>query len=141
MIKFMLLAYLAVVSFILGMVFASPMFFAVTVFAVAVIPVLLFFPSLGDSPLIGLGLLAAMLVPSASFAQSIDATSMFGLMRIVEGIPPWIAAITAVVTAANGITILTPTRSDDKIVNGALRVLNILAGNFGMNRNGDDFRR
>ena len=50
----------------------------------------------------------------------------------------WIAAITTVVTAANAITVLTPTKVDDKIIGGALRLLNILSMNFGRNKNADD---
>jgi hypothetical protein len=33
---------------------------------------------------------------------------------------------------------LTPTKTDDKYVSMALRVLNILAGNVGKNKNADD---
>jgi len=50
----------------------------------------------------------------------------------------WILALTAVVTAATAITALTPTKTDDKIINKILRVLNILAGNVGKNKNADD---
>ncbi len=47
-------------------------------------------------------------------------------------------AFTTVVTAATAITIITPTKKDDKIVNFILRILNFLAGNFNKNRNADD---
>jgi len=50
----------------------------------------------------------------------------------------WIAAIASVVTAATGITMLTPTKTDDKVINFVLRILNMLAGNFGKNKNADD---
>ncbi len=53
-------------------------------------------------------------------------------------IDAWIAAATALVVAANGITVLTPTKVDDKFVNMLLKVLNFLSGNFGKNRNADD---
>lgn len=52
--------------------------------------------------------------------------------------PAWLAAITSVVTAATLVTALTPTKTDDKIVNGILKVLNFLAGNFLKNKNADD---
>ncbi len=54
-----------------------------------------------------------------------------------DALPAWVAAITAVIVAANGVTILTPTKSDDKILNTILGVLNVLAGNFGKNKNAD----
>ncbi|MCP4410074.1 MAG: hypothetical protein GY807_20485 [Gammaproteobacteria bacterium] len=50
----------------------------------------------------------------------------------------WIAAITAVVTAATAITALTPTQADNKALAFVLRILNFLAGNFGKNKNADD---
>lgn len=53
-------------------------------------------------------------------------------------LPAWLAAITALVTAATAITALTPTKADDKFLGVVLRVLNVLAGNFGRNRNADD---
>jgi hypothetical protein len=59
-------------------------------------------------------------------------------MSIFVVMPAWLSAITAVVTAATAITMLTPTTADDKIINSILKVLNILAGNFGLNRNADD---
>jgi hypothetical protein len=60
------------------------------------------------------------------------------IMSIFVVMPAWLSAITAVVTAATAITMLTPTTADDKIINSILKVLNILAGNFGLNRNADD---
>ena len=56
----------------------------------------------------------------------------------IDGLPAWVAAITALVTAATGITALTPTKTDNKIVDGALKFLNILAGNVLKNKNADD---
>lgn len=61
-----------------------------------------------------------------------------GLLNWVSDLPAWLEAITAVVTAATLITILTPTKADDAVVNFLLKVLNILAGNFGKNKNADD---
>ena len=57
---------------------------------------------------------------------------------IFDQLPGWLTAITAVVTAATAITALPPTTKDDAVIGGILRVLNILAGNFGKNRNADD---
>ena len=45
---------------------------------------------------------------------------------------------TSVVTAATAITALTPSRSDDIWLDRILRVLNVLAGNVGFNRNADE---
>ena len=49
----------------------------------------------------------------------------------------WAAAITAVVTACSAITALTPTKADDKILNGILTVLNFLSLNVLKNKNAD----
>ena len=49
----------------------------------------------------------------------------------------WFSAITGLVTAATAITAITPTKTDDMVVNGLLKVLNFLAGNFGKNKNAD----
>lgn len=56
-----------------------------------------------------------------------------------------LAIIGAVMLAANTITAATPTQADDQwlgkitpYVNGALRALNLIAGNIGKNRNADD---
>lgn len=51
----------------------------------------------------------------------------------------WIAAITAVVTAATAVTALTPTKVDNQVLNVVLRILNVLAGNIMKNRNEDDY--
>ena len=55
-----------------------------------------------------------------------------------DALPGWLNAITALVTAATAVTALTPTQADDKFVALALRMLNVLAGNVGKNRNADD---
>lgn len=62
---------------------------------------------------------------------------MESLVSWVAVLPQWLVAITAVVTAATAVTALTPTKADDKIVNGILKMLNVLAGNFGKNKNAD----
>jgi hypothetical protein len=63
---------------------------------------------------------------------------MEAFLSIFDQLPGWLTAITGVVTAATAITALTPTKRDDAIIGGVLRVLNILAGNFGKNKNADD---
>ncbi|QDP57537.1 MAG: hypothetical protein Tp1124SUR703682_8 [Prokaryotic dsDNA virus sp.] len=50
----------------------------------------------------------------------------------------YIDGLCQVVTACTAITMLTPTKSDDMIFNTILRVLNMLSGNFGKNKNADD---
>lgn len=49
----------------------------------------------------------------------------------------WITAVTTLVAASTGITALTPTTVDDKIVNFVLKILNFFAGNFLKNTNAD----
>ncbi|MCA0944475.1 hypothetical protein LCM08_06090 [Salipiger pacificus] len=60
------------------------------------------------------------------------------VLNWIDQLPVWINALTAFVTAASVLTALTPTQTDDKIVASILRVLNVLALNFGKNRNADD---
>ena len=60
------------------------------------------------------------------------------IMGVLDAMPAWLTAIMAVVTAATGITALTPTKTDDKWLAAILRVLNVLAGNVGRNKNADD---
>lgn len=57
---------------------------------------------------------------------------------LMDAIPGWITALTTMVAGATAVTALTPTQADDRALNYALRFLNILAGNFGKNRNADD---
>ncbi len=59
------------------------------------------------------------------------------VMSLLEAMPAWLVAITALVTAATAVTALTPSKADDKVVGMILKVLNILAGNFGKNKNAD----
>ena len=56
---------------------------------------------------------------------------------LFDAFPAWLTAITALVSAATAITALTPTKVDDKWAALALRVLNVVAGNVGKNRNAD----
>lgn len=51
---------------------------------------------------------------------------------------PYVQAITGIVAACTAITMLTPTKTDDRIIAVILRVLNVLAGNFSKNTNKDD---
>ena len=60
------------------------------------------------------------------------------LLVFFDTLPPALIALTTVVTSATAITALTPTKSDDKALNVVLKVLNLLAGNFGANKNKDD---
>jgi hypothetical protein len=60
------------------------------------------------------------------------------ITAILEAAPVWLTAITGVVTAATAITALTPSKSDDKVLDTILKVLNLLAGNIGKNKNADD---
>lgn len=83
-----------------------------------------------------------LMIAFAPLAMAADADSGAGFMErlnaFFDGFPVWLAAITTVVTAATAITALTPTKSDDKVISAILKVLNILAGNFGKNRNKDE---
>jgi len=63
---------------------------------------------------------------------------MENFFAFFDAFPAWLTAITALVTAATAVTALTPTQADDKVVAVALKVLNVLAGNVGKNRNADD---
>lgn len=58
--------------------------------------------------------------------------------NFLDNIPMIIQIGTLVVTTATAITMVTPTKVDDKIVARLMRILNILAGNVGKNRNKDD---
>lgn len=60
------------------------------------------------------------------------------ILGVVDAMPAWIHALTALLTAATLVTALTPTRHDDAAVDLILRVLNLLAGNVVKNRNADD---
>lgn len=59
------------------------------------------------------------------------------IAAILEAAPAWLTAVTGLVTAATAITALTPSKSDDAVLDKVLKVLNFLAGNFGKNKNAD----
>jgi len=59
------------------------------------------------------------------------------LEQFFTSFPALLVAATSLVTAVSAITALTPTRSDDKVINSILTVLNILSLNVGANRNAD----
>lgn len=60
------------------------------------------------------------------------------MIEFIDSIPTWINALLLLFAGAKAITILTPSRSDDKVVDIVLRGLNLLAGNFGKDKNADD---
>ena len=59
------------------------------------------------------------------------------IIGLLEGWPAWATAITGLLTAAPAFTALTPTTVDNKILNFLLSVANVVAGNFGANKNAD----
>ena len=66
------------------------------------------------------------------------------VVSIINEMPAWLVAITTVITAANGITALTPSKVDDKVMTTSvsalphgLQVLNVLSVNIGRNKNKD----
>jgi hypothetical protein len=58
-------------------------------------------------------------------------------LKFMSSGPEWLTAICGVLTACTAITALTPTKSDDSILNTVLKVLNFLAGNVLKNKNKD----
>ena len=59
------------------------------------------------------------------------------IMTMFGQLPDWVNALTGIVTSATALTILTPSRSDDKILDWILKILNFISGNFGKNTNKD----
>ena len=59
------------------------------------------------------------------------------IMTMFGQLPDWVNALTGIVTSATALTVLTPTRSDDKILDWILKILNFISGNFGKNTNKD----
>ena len=66
---------------------------------------------------------------------------MESIMEIVNIVlaagPEWVDAVAKLVAGATAITMLTPTKTDNKVINVALTVLNWLAGNVFKNKNAD----
>ena len=60
------------------------------------------------------------------------------IMSLWLSVPEWIQAACGLVAAATAITALTPSKTDDKIVNTILKILNFVAGNVLKNKNADD---
>ena len=52
----------------------------------------------------------------------------------ITALPEWLNAL---VSGATAVSAITPAKTDDKILNGALKVLNLVAGNIGKNKNAD----
>ena len=55
----------------------------------------------------------------------------------VEIFPQWVQALMGLVVAAKGITVLTPSKSDDAYLDKALKFLNVIALNVGKDKNAD----
>jgi hypothetical protein len=60
------------------------------------------------------------------------------LNQIIDQLPAWVHAATLVLSAATVVTALTPSNTDNQVVNLLLKLLNAVAGNVGKNRNADD---
>ena len=54
------------------------------------------------------------------------------------GFGDWLLAISGLVAASTAVTAMTSTKTDDKVVNVILKILNFFAGNFAKNKNADD---
>jgi hypothetical protein len=51
--------------------------------------------------------------------------------------PDWVDAVAKLVAGATAITMLTPTKTDNKVIDVILKVLNFVAGNILKNKNED----
>lgn len=60
------------------------------------------------------------------------------LTAVVDNYPTVINGLLTIVAGATVITAVTPTQWDNKAVNMISKLLNVLAGNVGRNRNADD---
>ena len=78
-------------------------------------------------------LVILLLVPLTASADTVDSVLAF-----FESLPLWLAILTTMVTAATAVTMVTPSKSDDRIINALLRVLNIMSGNVMRNKNEDE---
>lgn len=59
------------------------------------------------------------------------------MIALIDSIPAWLTAITTLVAGATAFTALTPSNSDNAILDVILRLLNVLSGNVGKNVNKD----
>ncbi len=59
------------------------------------------------------------------------------LNDLIANLPHYLSIAGYVVMAATGITAMTKTKSDDKVLNFIKKILNFIAGNFGKNKNAD----
>lgn len=109
---------------------------------IACVGVLMLFQYAWDKRIAGAtasALVLCLFVPALAIAadgtteNTGDALGWVG--NFFNSFPDWIVAITTVVTASTGITMLTPTKADDKVLNSILKVLNVFAGNVGKNKN------
>ena len=62
---------------------------------------------------------------------------MDSIAGMMSQLPSWLNAACGIVTACTAVTALTPSKSDDQILNWVLKILNFLSGNFGHNQNKD----
>jgi len=59
-------------------------------------------------------------------------------MEWINDLPDWLIAIMGVITSATAVTALLPNKTPNKILNGILDAMNMLAGNVLRNKNRDD---
>tara|TARA_R110000824_G_scaffold59839_1_gene160368 strand:- start:689 stop:889 length:201 start_codon:yes stop_codon:yes gene_type:complete len=59
------------------------------------------------------------------------------VMGFFAAAPAWLAAISLIVAGLSAVTALTPSTSDDAIVQKILNILNFLSLNIGKNKNAD----
>ncbi len=63
---------------------------------------------------------------------------MDSILTWINDLPAWINALTGLVAAATAVTMLTPTKRDDVIIQFFLTILNFASGNFLRNKNADE---
>ena len=82
-------------------------------------------------------ILLTMLFAPMLMADETSPQLLVSFSEIMAMLPAWLVAITSVVTAATAITALTPNQADNEFLDKVLKFLNLLAGNFGKNKNAD----
>ena len=60
---------------------------------------------------------------------------IYGWLQTVG--PDWVDALAKLVLGATAITVLTPTKTDNKVLDYVLKALNFIAGNVLKNKNAD----